>query len=282
MFDPRWIRDNPDEFDAGLKRRGLDPLSPEVLELDKTRRAAQTQAQDVQSRRNAMSKQVGAAKAKGEDATAIIAEVSELKVEQARLEEALKSADQALKEFLQGLPNIPAPDVPEGPDETANLEVRQHGAPPSFDFDPKQHFEIGEAMGRMDFETAAKLSGARFVVLSGQLARLERAISAFMLDLHTKEFGYTEVSPPILVRDTALFGTGQLPKFAEDLYRTEDDYWLIPTGEGAVDQSRRRLGSGRGRLADTGDRTDTLLPIRGRRGRAGHSRYVAPAPVQQG
>jgi seryl-tRNA synthetase len=231
MFDSRWIRENPDTFDAGLVRRGLEPLSAEVLALDKARRQAQTQAQEVQSRRNALSKQVGAAKSKGEDAAEIIAEVSALKDEHVRLEEEVKSADQALKLFLEGLPNTPAPDVPEGADEAANLEIRQHGQAPAFDFEPKQHFEIGEAMGRMDFEAASRLSGARFVVLRGALARMERALGAFMLDLHTKEFGYTEVSPPILVRDTALYGTGQLPKFAEDLYRTEDDYWLIPTAE---------------------------------------------------
>ena len=231
MFDPRWIRKNPDAFDAGLVRRGLEPLSAQVLALDKTRREAQTQAQEVQSQRNALSKQVGAAKAKGEDAAEIIAEVGALKDEHARLEEAGKTADQALKAFLEGLPNTPAADVPEGADEADNLEIRQHGHAPTFEFEPKQHFEIGEAMGRMDFEAASRLSGARFVVLRGALARMERALGAFMLDLHTKEFGYTEVSPPILVRDTALYGTGQLPKFADDLYRTEDDYWLIPTAE---------------------------------------------------
>ncbi len=231
MFDPRWIRENPDAFDAGLVRRGLEPLSAQVLALDKTRREAQTQAQEVQSQRNALSKQVGAAKAKGEDAAEIIAEVGALKDEHARLEEAGKTADQALKAFLEGLPNTPAADVPEGADEADNLEIRQHGHAPTFEFEPKQHFEIGEAMGRMDFEAASRLSGARFVVLRGALARMERALGAFMLDLHTKEFGYTEVSPPILVRDTALYGTGQLPKFADDLYRTEDDYWLIPTAE---------------------------------------------------
>ena len=231
MFDPRWIRENPEAFDTGLTQRGLDPLSAQVLELDRVRRKAQTEAQEVQSKRNALSKQVGAAKAKGEDAEAIIAEVGQLKDEHARLEDAVKAADQALRDFLQELPNTPALDVPEGPDESANIEVRQWGDPPAFDFEPKQHFEIGEALGQMDFETAAKLSGARFVLLSGEIARMERALGQFMLDLHTQEFGYTEVNPPVLVRDTALYGTGQLPKFAEDLYRTEDDYWLIPTAE---------------------------------------------------
>lgn len=231
MFDPRWIRENPDEFDNGLKRRGLKPMSSQVLELDRARRDAQTQAQEVQSKRNTLSKQVGAAKAKGEDADAIIAEVGQLKDAHARMEEAVKAADRALSEFLQGLPNLPMPDVPEGADESANVEVRQWGDRPGFDFEPRQHFEIGEALGGMDFESAAKLSGARFVLLSGQIARMERALGQFMLDLHTREYGYTEVSPPVLVRDTALYGTGQLPKFAEDLYRTGDDYWLIPTAE---------------------------------------------------
>ena len=222
MFDPRWIRENPDEFDAGLKRRGLEPLSSKVLELDRARREAQTEAQEVQSKRNALSKQVGAAKAKGEDADAIIAEVGQLKDEHARLEEAVKLADQQLGAFLQELPNLPMPDVPEGPDEASNVEVRQSGDRPEFDFEPKQHFEIGEALGGMDFETAAKLSGARFVLLSGQIARMERALGQFMLDLHTREYGYTEVSPPTLVRGSALFGTGQLPKFEEDQFRAID------------------------------------------------------------
>ncbi len=231
MFDLKWIRDNPADFDAGLTRRGLSVSSGPVLELDARRRALQTDMQKLQTRRNELSMAIGAAKGEGEEAEAMKAEVAEIK----ETLKANEADDQALgariEESLAGLPNLPAADVPEGLDESANLELRKVGAKPALDGEPKQHFDVGEALGQMDFETAAKLSGARFVVLKGPLARLERAIAAFMLDLHTGEFGYTEVSPPALVRDGALFGTGQLPKFAEDLFRTSEDYWLIPTAE---------------------------------------------------
>ena len=231
MFDVKWIRENPELFDAGMAARGSDVRSAEVLALDQKRRDAQTRAQEVQQERNALSKQVGQLKARGEDASAILATVSALKDDQTRLEAEVKAAEEAVIEFLQGVPNVPAADVPVGADEDANVELRNTGAPRERNFEPKQHFELGEAMGFMDFERAARLSGSRFVVLSGKLARLERALGQFMLDQHTTKFGYTEVQPPLMVRDAALFGTGQLPKFAEDLYRTEDDYWLIPTAE---------------------------------------------------
>ena len=231
MFDLRWIRDNPDEFDAGLKRRDLDPLATRVLDLDTARRAVQTELQEKQTRRNEASKQIGAAKKKGEDAGALIDEVAALKDEMPRLEQRERETSAEIDELLAGIPNLPAADVPDGPDETANVELRVVGDKPKPNFAPKDHVDLGEGLGLMDFERAAKLSGARFVVLRGTLARLERALAAFMLDLHTAEFGYTEVNPPVLVRDDPLVGTGQLPKFSEDLFRTTTDHWLIPTAE---------------------------------------------------
>ena len=231
MHDINWIRENPQAFDAGMARRGLEPLADGVLALDAARRAAQTRAQDIQAARNKAAKQIGEAKAKGEDAGALIEQVSRSKVEQAEAEDAAGQADQALSEALAQLPNIPAGDVPDGTDERANVEVRKWGQPRHVDFAPKEHFDLGEALALMDFERAAKMSGARFVVLTGALARMERALAAFMLDLHTQEHGLTEVNPPALVRDAALFGTGQLPKFAGDLFKTEDGLWMIPTAE---------------------------------------------------
>ena len=231
MFDIRWIRESPEAFDAGLEKRGLEPLAAAILDLDERHRACRTELQAHQARRNEASKAIGAAKAKGEDTSAPIAEVGVLKERIRASEEQGRELAAALDELLSGLPNPPADDVPEGPDETANVEVARWGEAPRFDFAPREHFELGEALGLMDFETAAKLSGSRFVVLKGALARLERALAAFMLDLHTTEFGYTEVSPPLLVRDHTAYGTGNLPKFADDLFRTTDDYWLIPTAE---------------------------------------------------
>ena len=231
MFDLKWIRNNPAAFDAGLARRGLPGAAEPVLALDTERRALQTGMQQMQARRNELSKTIGAKKRQGEAADELVGEVGEIKQ---RLKDG-KARDQALgaeiEGLLSGLPNLPADDVPDGLDEAANLELRRIGEPPALAGEARQHFELGEALGQMDFDAAAKLSGTRFVVLKGPLARLERAIASFMLDLHTGEFGYTEVSPPVLVRDGALFGTGQLPKFAEDLFRTENDYWLIPTAE---------------------------------------------------
>ena len=233
MFDIRWIRENPAAFDEGLAARGLDPAADALIGLDARRRAVQTRLQDYQTRRNHASKLIGAAKGQGDDAKAqaLMAEVAEIKDAMQAAEEEERAAAEALNERLAGIPNLPAEEVPVGPDEAANVEVRRVGEAPKFDFAPKQHFELGEAMGLMDFEAAAKLSGSRFVVLKGALARLERALAQFMLDTHTGEFGYTEVSPPMLVRDTALFGTGQLPKFGEDLFRTTAEHWLIPTAE---------------------------------------------------
>ena len=231
MFDAKWIRDNPEAFDRGRARRNLPPLAAEIVALDAKRRAAQTSWQEMQARRNELSKQIGQLKSKGQDATAVMAEVAALKDKMAEAEAAEQAAAKELDGILAIIPNLPAADVPEGLDEKSNREERVVGGKPNFAFTPKQHFEIGEALGLMSFEDAAKLSGTRFVVLKGMLARLERALAQFMLDLHTGELGYTEVSPPFLVRDTALFGTGQLPKFAEDQFRTEQGLWLIPTSE---------------------------------------------------
>lgn len=233
MFDIKWIRENPEAFDNGLKRRGLEPMSAELIAVDEKRRAHVTKLQDMQSRRNAASKEIG--KAMGAKDTDL---ADKLKAEVASLKEGLQSGEEdartlnaELNAVLSGIPNLPLDEVPEGADENDNVEVRKWGEVPKFDFEPKQHFEIGEALGLMDFETAAKISGARFVVLKGAMSRLERAIASFMLDLHTNENGYTEYAPPFLVKDDAAYGTGNLPKFAEDLFQTTNGFWLIPTAE---------------------------------------------------
>lgn len=221
VLDIKWIRENAGAFDAGLARRGLLAESERLLALDQARRDALSAAQEMQARRNALSKEIGRRKGRGEDAADILAEVARCKDEQAELENKAEEEDKKLQEALALYANIPAEDVPYGVDETDNLERRRWGEPRIFDFKPKEHFELGETLGLMDFERARKLSGARFVVLIGALARLERALAAFMLDLHTQAFGYTEVNPPALVRDSAMFGTGQLPKFSRDLFQTQ-------------------------------------------------------------
>ncbi len=231
MFDIRWIRESPEAFDAGLQRRGLAPMAARVLELDAARRKAQTEMQEMQSRRNEASKAIGQAKREGADAGDLMAEVAALKDKLAASEQAERELGESLNEILSGLPNTPGPDVPDGPDESANREERVVGDKPAFDFEPKQHFELGEALGLMDFETAAKLSGSRFVVMRGAVARLHRALAQFMVDRQTTENGYTEIAPPYLVRDHVLYGTGQLPKMAGDQFKTTNDYWLIPTAE---------------------------------------------------
>ena len=223
MYDIKWIRENPEAFDKGLKRRGLEPLSGKLLALDEKRRAAITQFEQAQARRNAASKEIGEAKKKKDEAAAqkLMAEVNELKVTLPALEaEQKKFADELDKELAQ-IPNLPVDDVPDGADEKGNVERHQHGAKRNYAFKPKQHFELGEGLGMMDFELAAKLSGARFVVLQKGLARMERALGQLFLDTHTSEkHGYTEVSPPLLVRDEVMFGTAQLPKFEEDQFST--------------------------------------------------------------
>ena len=237
MLDVKWIRENPDAFVAGLEKRGFEPAPTEllnqILALDAQRRETIQQLQDLQARRNAASKEIGKAKQTKDEAEAqrLMDEVAGIKDTIQKGEEDERKQDQALRDLLAGIPNMPAEDVPVGPDESANVELRRVGEVLSFDFTPKQHFEIGEGLGLMDFETAAKLSGARFVVLKGALARLERALAQFMLDLHTTEHGYTEVNPPLLVRDDTMFGTAQLPKFEEDQFPAGEGYWLIPTAE---------------------------------------------------
>lgn len=230
MHDLRSIRDNPAAFDAGLARRGVEPLSSRILELDQERRACQTQFQELQARRNEASKLIGAYKKEGKDAQPLLDEVAGLKDKLPQLEEREKALGVELDGILASYPNIPAADVPDGKDEHDNVEIRRVGTPAEI-ANAKQHFELGEALGLMSFDLAAKLSGARFTVLRGQLARLERALGDFMLDIHTREFGYEEVSPPLLVKDDAAFGTGQLPKFTEDLFQTTNGFWLIPTAE---------------------------------------------------
>lgn len=233
MIDLKLLREQPEAFDAGWALRGVEPQSAALLEQDAKLRALKTRLQEAQNERNAASKEIGKAKASGDEAAAqaVIAKVSDLKAEIHKGEEEERALAEALDLALASLPNIPAADVPEGADENDNVEVRRHGDPRNFSFNPQEHFDIGEALGQMDFTRAAAMSGSRFVALRGQLARLERALAQFMLDLHTTEYGYEEVSPPMLVRDEAVFGTAQLPKFSEDLFRTENGYWLIPTAE---------------------------------------------------
>ncbi len=231
MHDIRKIREHPKDFDAGLKRRGLSPLSGELLVLDQERRALETRAQDISNERNKAAKAIGLRKAAGEDASELIEQAARSKAAQAQAETEAKEKTDALNAALCIIPNIPDLDTPDGADENDNVEVKTWGTPRDFAFKPKDHVDLGEGLGLMNFEVAAKMSGARFVVLMGALARLERALANFMLDVQTGENGYTEVNPPALVKDTALYGTGQLPKFAEDLFHTEDDYWLIPTAE---------------------------------------------------
>lgn len=238
MFDIKWIRENTAIFDSALQRRGFAPLSAQLLTIDDRRRACLTELQEAQARRNAASKDIGIAKAKRDEITAtrLMAEVSALKEKISKGEEEERRIMTELESLLSVLPNLPRLDVPFGKDEKSNQEVRRMGAPRTFDFTPRSHFELGEALGLMDFEMAGKVSGARFVFLKGALARLERAIACFMLDLHTSLpqgslGGYLEINPPLLVNDASAFGTGNLPKFAEDLFQTKNGYWLIPTAE---------------------------------------------------
>ena len=232
MHDIRAIRDNPETFDAGLNRRGLPPLAADLLALDDRRKAVVAELQSAQERRNALSKEIGAAMAAKDTgrAESLKAEVAALKERVPALEQAEREAVSALDTALAAIPNTPNPEVPDGADEHGNVEKSRFGEPKAAD-GARQHFEIGEAMGLMDFEAAARLSGARFVVLKGQLARLERALGQFMLDLHATEHGYTEVNPPLLVRDDAMFGTAQLPKFRDDQFAVSGNFWLIPTAE---------------------------------------------------
>ena len=240
MFDIKWIRDNASNFDTGLALRGLDPMAGDLIALDDKRRAHIAKLQDAQSRRNAASKEIGKAKASGDEAAAqkVISEVADLKSFIHAGEELERELSDAVNKAMSSIPNLPFADTPKGNDEADNIEVRLVGQKPGVNFEAKEHFELAEGLatstnvvGAMDFDKAAKLAGSRFVILSGNMARLERALGQFMLDLHTTQHGYTEIIPPLLVRDEVVYGTGQLPKFAEDLFRTEDGRWLIPTAE---------------------------------------------------
>ncbi|WP_428030352.1 serine--tRNA ligase [Ancylobacter sp.] len=238
MHDIKWIREEPNGLVEALVRRGTDAgeaqaLVDSLIALDERRRAGIVKLEELQARRNAASKEIGAAKKAGENerAEALMAEVGALKTDIPVLEEQVKAAESELHSRLAAIPNVPLPEVPEGADEHGNVEIALVGQKIGFSFVAKQHFEIGEGLGQMDFEAAAKLSGARFVVLKNKLARLERAIGQFFIDTHTEEHGYMEVAPPILVNDAAMFGTAQLPKFEDDQFRAGEDFWLIPTAE---------------------------------------------------
>ena len=236
MHDIKWIRDNANAFDAALKRRGLQPLSASLLAIDEKRRAAILKSEQAQARRNAASKEIGEAKKAKDDAraAALMAEVAELKTTMPQLELAAKAADEELARELAAIPNLPLDEVPDGVDEHGNVVRHHFGAVRNYAFAPKPHDDLGGALGFMDFESAAKLSGARFVVLKKGLARLERAIGQFMLDLHTNEHGYTEINPPLLVRNDVMFGTGQLPKFEDDQFWAVRGELLTAVDEGAV------------------------------------------------
>jgi len=232
MHDIKLIRDNPEAFDAGLARRGVEPMSGAILALDSARRAVATTMQEAQGRRNEASKAIGAAMGRGDKDTAeaLKAEVAKLKDTLPQLEQEERELTLQLQDALARYPNLPEAEVPDGEDEAGNVEVSRWGTPREFDFSPKEHADLGPALG-LDFETGALISGARFTFLRGQMARLQRALAQFMLDTQTLEGGYTECAVPLLVKDEAVFGTGQLPKFAEDLFRTTDGRWLIPTAE---------------------------------------------------
>ncbi len=233
MLDIKWIRENPAAFDRALARRGAPPSAEVVLGIDEERRAHVQKVQSAQERRNSASKEIGKAKAARDEATAaaLMAEVAEIKDFLAHAEEKERELDRQLADILATLPNVPLDDVPNGRDEKDNVEKTISGQKRLYEFEPKEHFEIGISTKLMDFESAVKLSGSRFVVLKGAIARLERALGQFMLDLHTTEHGYTEVQPPLLVKDDALYGTAQLPKFAEDLFKAGEEHYLIPTAE---------------------------------------------------
>ncbi|GAB6967887.1 serine--tRNA ligase [Komagataeibacter kakiaceti JCM 25156] len=231
MHDLRALRADPEGFDAALKRRGEPAVATALLLLDRDRRAAETALQELQARRKQISKEIGALRRTGGDSSALEAEVACAKARMEEFQTQVDDLDGRIRGTLERLPNRLDASVPDGADESANVVVHQHGTPREFPFTPREHFELGEALGLMDFETASRLSGARFVVLRGQLARMERALGQFMLDLHTAENGYVETSVPVLVNNEAMYGTDKLPKFADQSFRTEDGRWLIPTAE---------------------------------------------------
>lgn len=229
MIDIKFVRNNPDQLDAALKRRSKEPLAQLILELDKKHRDMQNEFQGLQTRRNAIAKEIGMLKSKGGDITALSQEAELIKQKMAHGEDL--SFKNQLDEILMSTPNMPDDDVPNGVTSEENVVVNTVGEIPKFSFSPKLHYEVGANLKMMDFEKSAQMSGARFSILSGPLARLERALSAYMLDVHTNKFGYREISPPLLVNDQAMFGTGQLPKFREDQFQTTTGHWLIPTAE---------------------------------------------------
>lgn len=231
MHDIRLLRQNPDLFDASWSKRGLEVKASDLLDIDEAWRSAETRLQALQSERNEISKQIGQIKKSGGDAEAEMERVTQIKTDMADLEAERDSLQSRLNLHLEGLPNLLAGDVPDGADESENREIRKIGTPRFAGQDWPDHVSIGEGLGMLDFEAAAKMSGSRFALLHGGLARLERALGQFMIDVHTQENGYTEVSPPLLVKDNALFGTGQLPKFADQQFKTTSDHWLIPTAE---------------------------------------------------
>ncbi|HBU99512.1 serine--tRNA ligase [Thalassospira lucentensis] len=231
MHDIKWIRDNPEAFDAAMAVRKQEITAKRLMDIDVERRKLMTEHQEMLARRKTISGEIGKLRKNGEDADELTAEMGTLKDKIKDAEDGQASLNEQLDLLLSSFANILDPEVPVGDDEDDNVEVNRWGEPAAFDFTPIEHFEIGEKLGMMDFETAAKLSGSRFVILRGGLAKLERALSQFMIDLHTTEHGYEETITPMLVRDDAMFGTGQLPKFAEDSFKTTNDYWLIPTSE---------------------------------------------------
>ncbi len=240
MHDIKYIRENPDDFDSALAKRGVDPVSRNLLALDEQSRALKTELQNGQARRNEASKAIGQAKGRGDEAAAqaLMAEVAELKGKMPELEEKERAVAGQLHDILAALPNLPMADVPPGADEDDNVEVVRWGAPRVFDFTVREHSDIGPALG-LEFETAAEMSGTRFAFLRGQMARLQRAIGQYMLDQQSMKNGFQECAPPLLVRDEAVFGVGQLPKFAEDMFQTTDGRWLIPTAEVSLTNSVR-------------------------------------------
>ena len=231
MHDIRWIRNNPSFFDSSMAKRKILPMANQIISLDSKRRQIQTEIQIVKTRRNVVSKEIGIRKKSNKSTEILVSEVVKLKEKILPLEQREAELAEQIDKLLAEIPNIPSLDVPIGDNEKSNLEIKKFGVPPVFDFQTKDHVDLGVGLGLMNFEQAGKLSGARFVVLRGVLAKFERAISSFMLDVHTREFGYIEISPPILVRREAMYGTGQLPKFADDLFQTTNDFWLIPTAE---------------------------------------------------
>lgn len=231
MHDIKWIREHPSAFDKGLSHRGIDPLSQRILALDESHRSAVSEMQELQTQRNSLAKDIGQAKASGQDATSLIERSNFIKTRLPELEHHEKALKEELHALLMSIPSTPYNEVPVGIGEASNQEARRFGMARTFDFTPLPHYDLGEALGEMDFERAAKMSGSRFVILRNQLAKMERSLANFMLDTHTQEYGYQEVSPPTLVRSDALYGTGQLPKFEEDQFKTTSDYYLIATSE---------------------------------------------------